>query len=135
MLVLLRPLRVVRLYESVQHRRARPRLSLHARVVSYAGLSTLLLGFTGALAVFQRERGAPGATILTFGDAAWWTCSTLSTVGYGEVAPVTPVGRVIAVGLMGCGLALRGAVTGSFSSWLLQVFRREDKGAERPPGG
>jgi voltage-gated potassium channel len=62
----------------------------------------------------------------------WWACSTLATVGYGDVTPVTPMGRTIAVGLMGCGLALLGAVTGSFSSWLLQVFSRE--GDERPPG-
>jgi len=33
--------------------------------------------------------------------------------------------------MMAGGLALLGAVTGSFSSWLLQVFSRE--GDERPP--
>ncbi|MFI1002220.1 potassium channel family protein [Streptomyces galbus] len=131
-LPLLRPLRIVRLYEVVQRRHGEPRLSLHARVITYAGLSTVLLGFAGALAVYQHERGAPGATIRTFGDSVWWACSTLATVGYGDVTPVTPVGRLIAVGLMACGLALLGAVTGSFSSWLIQVFSREED--ERPPG-
>jgi voltage-gated potassium channel len=47
-------------------------------------------------------------------------------VGYGDVAPVTVVGRLVAVGLMACGLALLGAVTGSFSSWLVEVFTREE---------
>ncbi|MGW6027722.1 potassium channel family protein [Streptomyces sp. NPDC055099] len=131
-LPLLRPLRVVHVYEAVQRRRGRPRLALHARVVTYAGLSALLLGFTGALAVYQHEHAAPDATIRTFGDAVWWTAATLSTVGYGDVAPVTPVGRLVAVGVMLSGLALLGAVTGSFSSWLLQVFAREDD--KRPPG-
>jgi voltage-gated potassium channel len=129
-LPLLRPLRVVPLYEVVQRRRARPRLSLYGRVVAYAGMSAVLLGFTGALAVYQQERHAPGATIRTFGDAVWWAVSTVTTVGYGDVTPVTPGGRVVAAVLMFLGLALLGAVTGSFSSWLLQVFRRED---ERPP--
>ncbi|MFD0307818.1 potassium channel family protein [Streptomyces sp. NPDC127119] len=133
MLPLLRPLRVVKVYETVQRRRGRPRLALHARVITYAGLAVSLLGFAGALAVYQQERTAPDATIHTFGDAVWWTCATLATVGYGDVAPVTPVGRLIAVGLMACGLALLGAVTGSFSSWLLQVFAGE--GNEKPPGG
>ncbi|WP_105975794.1 potassium channel family protein [Streptomyces geranii] len=132
LLPLLRPLRVVRFYEAVLHRHGEPRLALHARVAVYAGLSVALLGFAGALAVYQQEHAAPGATIRTFGDAAWWTCATLATVGYGDVSPVTPVGRLVAVGLMACGLALLGAVTGSFSSWLLQVFSRE--GDERPPG-
>lgn len=133
-LPLLRPLRVVKVYEAVQRRHGRPRLALHARVMAYAGLSTVLLGFAGALAVFQQERGAPGATMRTFGDAVWWACATLATVGYGDVAPVTPKGRVIAVGMMGMGLALLGAVTGTFASWLLQSFSREDDD-ERPPGG
>ncbi|MET9115550.1 ion channel [Streptomyces longwoodensis] len=131
-LPLLRPVRIVRLYEAVQRRHGEPRLSLHARVITYAGVSTALLGFAGALAVYQHERGAPGATIKTFGDSVWWACSTLATVGYGDVTPVTPVGRLVAVGLMACGLALLGAVTGSFSSWLIQVFSREED--ERPPG-
>ncbi|MCI3244365.1 potassium channel family protein [Streptomyces spinosisporus] len=126
-LPLLRPLRVVRLYEAVQRRHGRPKLALHARVIVYAGLSTVLLGFTGALAVFQQERGAPDATMRTFGDAVWWTCATLATVGYGDIVPVTPLGRLIAVGMMGIGLALLGAVTGTFASWLLQSFSRDDE--------
>ncbi|WP_028801498.1 potassium channel family protein [Streptomyces sp. 142MFCol3.1] len=130
-LPLLRPLRMVPLYEVLQKKRGEPRLSLYARVISYAGLSTLLLGFAGSLAVYQQERGAPGATMRTFGDAVWWACSTLSTVGYGDITPVTPLGRTIASGMMAGGLALLGAVTGSFSSWLLQSFTRDD---ERPPG-
>jgi voltage-gated potassium channel len=101
-------------------------------VISYAGLSTLLLGFSGALAVYQAERGAPRATMRTFGDAVWWAASTLTTVGYGDITPVTPMGRTIATGMMIGGLALLGAVTGSFSSWLMQTFTRE--GDERPPG-
>ncbi|MFE9441673.1 potassium channel family protein [Streptomyces sp. NPDC006602] len=131
-LPLLRPLRVVKVHEAVRRRGGRPRLSLQARVIVYAGLSTALLGFTGALAVYQQERAAPHATMRTFGDAVWWTCATLATVGYGDIAPVTPLGRLIAAGIMACGLALLGAVTGSFSSWLLQVFAREDDA--RPPG-
>lgn len=130
---LLRPLRVVKVYTAVQQRRSEPRLSLYARVMSYAGLSSVLLGVSAALTVYHVEHTAPGASIVTFGDAVWWACATLTTVGYGDAVPVTPEGRIVAAGLMACGLALLGAVTGSFSSWLLQVFRREDE--ERPPVG
>ncbi|GAA2990282.1 MULTISPECIES: potassium channel family protein [Streptomyces] len=129
----LRPLRVVQLYTRFQLRRERPLLSLYARVMAYAGTSALLLGFSASLAVYQQERDAPGSTIRTFGDAVWWACATLTTVGYGDAVPVTPLGRVIAAGLMACGLALLGAVTGSFSSWLVQVFSRQDD--KRPPEG
>ncbi|MEU8630234.1 potassium channel family protein [Streptomyces sp. NPDC048669] len=127
LLPLLRPLRVVKVYTAVQQRRDEPRLSLYARVMSYAGMTSVLLGVSAALAVYRLERDAPGASIRTFGDAVWWACATLTTVGYGDAVPVTPLGRVVAAGLMACGLALLGAVTGSFSSWLIQAFRREDE--------
>ncbi|MGW2594646.1 potassium channel family protein [Streptomyces sp. NPDC001515] len=132
LLPLLRPLRLVKVYTAVQKRHDTPRLGLYARVMSYAGLAALLLGFSAALAVYNREHDAPGASIRTFGDAVWWACATLTTVGYGDAVPVTPAGRTVAAFLMACGLALLGAVTGSFSSWLIQVFRREDE--KGPPG-
>ncbi|MFB7427140.1 potassium channel family protein [Streptomyces hydrogenans] len=137
LLPLLRPVRMVTLYDRVQRRRGQPRLSLYARVMVYSGLSVSLLGFTAALTVYHHEVDAPGATIVTFGDSVWWACATLATVGYGDVTPVTPIGRVVAVGLMACGLALLGAVTGSFSSWLIQAFTREDEkpGNEEGPRG
>ncbi|MFE6624788.1 potassium channel family protein [Streptomyces sp. NPDC008086] len=131
-LPLLRPLQIVKAHDSFQRRHGRPRLTVHARVIVYAGLSTVLLGFTGALSVYHQERGAPGATMRSFGDALWWTCSTLATVGYGDFTPVTVRGRLIAVGIMAVGLGLLGTVTGTFASWLLHAFSREDD--ERPPG-
>ncbi|WP_329389858.1 potassium channel family protein [Streptomyces sp. NBC_01716] len=149
LLPLLRPVRIVSTYVTLQRRRDQPRLSLYGRVMSYAGVTAVLLSFACALAVYQQERGAPGASIRTFGDSVWWACSAITTVGYGDVTPVTPLGRLFAVFLMVCGLALLGAVTGSFSSWLIQVFGREDRtttadqdpsggrgeSAERPPEG
>ncbi|MGV9452609.1 potassium channel family protein [Streptomyces sp. NPDC003635] len=130
-LPLLRPLRIVPLYDVIQRRQGEPRLPLHARVIAYASLATLLLGFAGSLAVYQAERGAPGADMRSFGDALWWAAATLTTVGYGDITPVTVRGRTIAIAMMAGGLALLGAVTGSFSSWLLQVFSRESD--NRPP--
>ena len=51
--------------------------------------------------------------------------------------PVTVRGRVVAVGVMFLGLVLLGAVTGSFSSWLTQNFRRADERTDTggPPEG
>ncbi|MEU9504127.1 potassium channel family protein [Streptomyces sp. NPDC048196] len=124
-LPLLRPLRLVETHDRMQRRRDHPRLALEARVMAYAGLTSLLLGFAASLAVFHDERHAPGSTVHTFGDAVWWACSTLTTTGYGDITPVTARGRVTGAVLMFVGVALVGAVVGSFSSWLLRRFRRE----------
>ncbi|MFJ3642994.1 potassium channel family protein [Streptomyces sp. NPDC090108] len=129
-LPLLRPVRILRTYEAVERRHGHTQLPIQARVMLYAGMSAALLGFAGALLVYEFEHDAPDATIRTFGDSVWWVCSTLSTVGYGDVVPVTPKGRIVAVVMMICGLALLGAVTGSFSSWLMQRFAGGD--ASRP---
>ncbi|USA04028.1 potassium channel family protein [Streptomyces lydicamycinicus] len=124
-LPLLRPLRMIDLHERMQLRRAAPGLALEARVMTYSGLAALLLGYAASLAVYHDERSAPHANIRTFGDAVWWAASTLTTTGYGDATPVTARGRVIAVGLMFVGVALVGAVVGSFSAYLMRRFRQE----------
>ncbi|MER7466305.1 ion channel [Streptomyces sp. NPDC097981] len=128
----LRPLRMVKVHDAIQAKRDRPRRSLYPRVMTYTGLSTVLLGFSASLGIYHSEQQDPQSPIHTFWDSVWCVCQTLTTVGYGDVAPVTVAGRMIAIGLMGFGVALLGSVTGSFSSWLIGVFRRE--GEEGPPG-
>jgi voltage-gated potassium channel len=94
--------------------------TLRGRVVTYVAGSAALLVFVGALAVLDVEQWAPDAKILTFGDALWWATSTITTVGYGDMYPVTPIGRLVATALMMSGIAVLGVVTASIASWLVQ---------------
>lgn len=43
------------------------------------------------------ERSAPDASIQSFSDALWYSLVTISTVGYGDLYPVTPLGRILGV--------------------------------------
>lgn len=52
-------------------------------------------------------------------DALWWGVVTLTTVGYGDVFPVTPEGRLAAGGLMILGITLFAAITGTIMSALV----------------
>jgi voltage-gated potassium channel len=69
------------------------------------GGTTMIL-FVAALAILDAERNAPQAQIATFSDALWWAIVTTTTVGYGDLAPVTTPGKLVAVGLMLTGIAL-----------------------------
>jgi voltage-gated potassium channel len=115
-----RPLRLLRLVTllSVLHRTVGE--TLRGRVVTYVAAAASLLVFVGALAVLDVEQSAPDAKILTFGDAVWWAVATITTVGYGDMYPVTPLGRIVAGALMMSGIAVLGVVTASIASWLVQ---------------
>jgi voltage-gated potassium channel len=118
-LPVLRPLRLLRLIVLLRALNRRAARTLHGRLAIYIGAATVLLVFTAALAALDAERGRPGATIETFGDALWWAATTITTVGYGDQFPVTTEGRFVAVGLMIGGIALLGTVTASIASWLV----------------
>jgi voltage-gated potassium channel len=90
----------------------------------------VLVGFVASVAVLDAERDAPDASITTFGDAVWWTITTVSTVGYGDRYPVTLEGRLVAGGLMVAGIALLGVVTASLASWFVENLRRHERQVE-----
>jgi voltage-gated potassium channel len=115
-----RPLRLLRLVTllSVLHRTLGD--TLRGRVVTYVAGSATMLVFVGAIAVLDVEQSAPDAKIVTFGDALWWAMTTITTVGYGDMYPVTPIGRMVAAALMMSGIAVLGVVTASIASWLVQ---------------
>ena len=115
----LRPMRLLRLlaFARVLNRTAAG--SLVGRVSTYVvGVAVISVGL-GAVAVLDVEQDAKGANITSFGDALWWACTTVTTVGYGDRFPVTTQGRVIAVALMVIGIAMVGAVTASVAAWMV----------------
>ena len=54
----------------------------------------------------------------TFFDALWWSAATITTVGYGDIAPVTAVGRIAGVFAMVVGITSFGLLTASFAAFL-----------------
>jgi hypothetical protein len=73
-------------------------------------LITVVVVVGGGTLVWLAERHATASNLRHWGDCLWWSACTLSTVGYGEHFPVTLVGRLIAVAIMACGVAIIGAV-------------------------
>jgi voltage-gated potassium channel len=118
-LPILRPLQLLRLFTLLKSLNRYAGSSLRGRVGLYVAASMALIVLMGSLAVLDAERGSEGP-IQSFADALWWALSTVATVGYGDVYPVTTEGRAVAVGLMLFGIGVLGAVTASFASWLIE---------------
>jgi voltage-gated potassium channel len=118
-LPVLRPLRMLRLLALARLLNRSAARSLVGRVTTYVlGTAVMAVGL-GAVAVLDAERGAAHANIETFGDALWWSTTTVTTVGYGDQYPVTVEGRFIAVALMIVGIATVGAVTAAIATWMI----------------
>jgi voltage-gated potassium channel len=74
----------------------------------------------GALGVYVVERNAPTATITNLGDAFWWAVVTVTTVGYGDIYPVTFEGRLIATVVMVVGIAILGILISTLGAQLME---------------
>lgn len=125
-LPLVQPLRLLRLVSTLLLVGGRARHAPQITMTVYVAGSVVGLMMFGSLAVLQVERDAPSGNIRTLGDAVWWSFTTMTTVGYGDLAPTTGLGRLLAVGLMLSGIALLGVVTANIAAWFISRFDRDD---------
>lgn len=127
-LPMLRPLRLLRLLATLNVINKIAGTALRGRVLIYVTGGSALLVYIAALAMYDAEAGHPDSLITRFGDAVWWAIVSVTTVGYGDLYPVTLTGRLIAIGLMIYGIALLGVVTATLASWIIeQVAAEEEK--------
>ncbi|MGN1400464.1 MAG: potassium channel family protein [Bacillus sp. (in: firmicutes)] len=65
-------------------------------------------------------------SIGSIAEGIWWGIVTTTTVGYGDIAPVTWAGRLIAVILMFFGIGCIGMITGSVASYLSKTVEKDE---------
>jgi voltage-gated potassium channel len=97
--------------------------TLRTKAVSTALRIAGLVWITSAVAFTLVEDVGTGGRVDSFGDALWWSATTISTVGYGDVYPVTVFGRVIAVFTIFVGVSTFGVVTASIARFLISSER------------
>ncbi len=102
------------------------------RLALHRGLAWLVVAWLGVMvicsvALYVAENGT-NAAITSPLDALWWGVVTLTTVGYGDVYPVTPEGRIAATVLMLLGIGLFGGITATVTSYLIESGRESASG-------
>jgi voltage-gated potassium channel len=69
----------------------------------FAAAGTIIIG---SFLVFSVESQQPNSQINSMLDAVWWTVATVTTVGYGDVIPVTETGKIVAIFYMFFGIGV-----------------------------
>ncbi len=95
-------------------------LSIVGRYLVIAGIILLIYVFLLFLLV-QVEKNAEGATIRSMSEAMWYSLVTFTTVGYGDLAPVTHAGRIIASVFLLIGIGLLGFFIGFMTEFFAKM--------------
>jgi len=86
----------------------------------------LMVLFLASVAEYFLERDVQPATFGSVPAALWWAVVTLTTTGYGDVVPVTPLGRIVAALVMISGLGVFGLWTGILATGFAAETRRDN---------
>ena len=129
----LRVLRLIRLLRLLKIARYSPALSALSRVISQErrALYGCLLLFLCAMLLFAAamhavEGGVQPRVFGTIPSSMWWAVSTLTTVGYGDAVPHTPLGRMLAGVAMIVGLGLAALPVGIIATGFANSIHRRD---------
>ena len=97
-------------------------LSLLLRVFNNKRLRTVLSLILLFIVIFGFIFFITEPDVKSFSDGLWWALVTITTVGYGDITPLTSIGRLVASALMFLGLGLIASLTAVISVKFIQNF-------------
>jgi voltage-gated potassium channel len=125
LLRLARILKLVR-YNEASFRFAKALYSVKEELVIFL-LTSMMLIYIAGLGIYYFEHEAQPDAFRSIFDCLWWAIITLTTVGYGDIYPITVGGRIFTFVLLIIGLGLIAIPTGIISSALTSIRGQDNK--------
>lgn len=125
---LIRVFRIFKLFNFLEE----GRMLLHSLYASSAKIGVfflfvLILVISIGTLMFMVEGQQPGTAFDNIPNCIYWAVVTLTTVGYGDITPVTPVGRFLSAVVMLLGYTIIAVPTGIVSATMIQGHRRKQE--------
>ncbi|MBI4472476.1 MAG: potassium channel family protein [Acidobacteria bacterium] len=120
---LIRVVRVLRVMTVVARSIPALKATIGRRELLYACSVCVFLGISGAVTLLILEPDTVGHSFI---NALWWSAVTITTVGYGDIAPLTVPGRVAAIIVMLAGLGVISTLSASIAAYFVEQGNHSD---------
>ena len=135
------PVRILRIFRIFMLMRYTNAIQLMNTVVSekknelaVCSAFILMLWVWSSFMIYRAEHAAQPEVFRNMLDALWWSATTFTTLGYGDIYPVTLFGRIIAVTTVVLGLVLFAVTTAVLTAGIIQELKKwKQEAAEEPP--
>lgn len=102
-----------------------------AKILVYLLFVLILVTIIGTIE-YVIENGEPGSGFTDLPSSIYWAIVTMTTVGYGDITPVTPVGRILSAFIMVLGYTIIAVPTGIVSATMIDETRKRVKKGRCP---
>jgi voltage-gated potassium channel len=137
----LRSFRLIRLFSMFKLTRYSSAMNRFRLALGYAReeiilflLFTMILLFISAIGIYYFENPAQPDVYSSMFDSLWWAVTTLTTVGYGDMYPITAGGRLFTFVVLMIGLGVIAVPTGMLATALAKAREHEAREKEAKQG-
>ena len=128
---IVRLFRVLRILKLTRYSRAMTRFGkaitlAKEEIVLFSAVTAILL-YLSAVGIYYFEHEAQPEAFPSIVHSLWWATATLTTVGYGDVYPVTAGGKLFTFVMLMCGLGIVAVPAGLVAAALSKVRQDEDR--------